>query len=1305
MSDTRDPHLKRFRYKNLVRAVSWVLILFVLLAAGAFLAFNYFGRQVIEQYLQNRISRQSLGVYGVRFSGFTYNLFSGKATISKFALIPDEKRYLELLADGKVKKTLYEFSYDKLTLHRLHLKELFFDRVIHLNLIELDKPEIRFVAFPDSVTRKRGRFHSVYEDIYPLLSSVFREVRVDSILVTDGSFSGKQTGVTGVVSEGDWLYSAILRDFDLRSYERDDPDRVFYSKDVELRIKNFRYSLADSLYLLRAEEVGFSINDRRLFGKEIILTPDFAAPAATLNRSGNLYQIHLPDFSFSGIDLLRALVEQEIHIQNLDIDRLSVNVFRHRPESIGIQRNPGSRVTMASLYSIIEGKLASLSIDTFLLDKAHFRYFSSLTDPRPELSVNQASLAITGFRLDSLAHLDTTKILYSNDIEFDLQGFTLAMQDKLHTLQARQITMSTSKDAIGIMDARLNPVIFPGHNDSFKSPVLYRMLIPEIRVDQINIRRMFNTKNLAFDRLSFREPEITVIQYREGHSAGNTLGEREETFIQKLDLSKHLLAPYLHRITGGEIEVSNAQISFRQQANGQIGTRISGLADVKINGLDMSMMSDFSQKQPLGKLELDLSLYDFKYTSPDTLHKVSINRLFANTRSTEVEVYGFGFSTASSRDWDTPGTSRLDLTVDTLLADGFDYRRWRDSREFLANSIRISAPQAKIRSFRRKQASTLSDPFSGVEERISRIAVNRFSISEGSLELEEVETNRKGSLTIPPADLQLNGFDFDLSGWEQGKRSLRYDLLTLHPRSGKPVILDSLYYLTFSRFLSSDYPPDFMISDLRITTSSSGETDKDDKAGLEVRLPSVVIRALNLERLVFHRQVEVGQIKLGDPSVSIAVVQKPRAGATSHTPILAVHPELKGPFTSLQAGQFELVNGRFSLMHRGDSPGRNLEISDIRLEIDGFRYDSIVAGQDDGPVFYSRDIRFSCGRWSTVTSDSLYTFSLEGISLSTLGQSLRIDSLSLIPNFPPETFGKRVGHQTDRITLTVPEIEVLRIRFRELLEQQTLFAGRVNLRGITFDDYRDKRLEFPYWRRPPMPQQGIRKLSRPVTIDTIDITGARMTYSEQTGEQPGVIWLDRINLLIRNFTSDTAFISHGAVLEATGSAYLMGQAPLEGYFRFPLRSPVDTFQFHGSSGRVDMTLINPMLSEETPVRIRSGIVDSLKVHWMRGNDSITRGFLDVYYHGLQIDLQHKKQDFWNKAGTDLMQLLVNLILAQRNEYPNKHRSGYISNVRNQEKGYMNFFWKSVLSGLKSGEGFNSEEQRKLKQELRQHQKR
>jgi len=1284
--------------KHLFKALIWLLVIFFVATLSSYVALNFYGEHFIKRFLQKRIQQTSQGVYSLDFDRLKFNLITGKTTIINFHLIPHQEKYDQLREEGKVKGTLYSIVNEKLSLNNLNLKEMFLDRTIHLRMIDIERPVISFVAFPDSLTKKRGRFKRIYQDIYPLLSQVFKEVRIDSIRVTEGSFSGTGTLKSGKTISADWLYSAILRDFDLNAYDSKD-ERIFYSKEVELRIRNFNYALADSLYLLTADEVGFSLTGSRLFGQGLTLTPNFLAGEKAGSEAGNYYQVYLPEFSIEGINLYEATLEKQISIHSIRIGNLDLRMFLNEPDRVVVKKKK-TTVNLTNLYTIIRDKLTSITIDTLLLSDASFRYYPGITESRPEVQITRATLGLHGFHLDSVAHFDTTKILYSKDIEVDLTGFTLALQDKLHDLIAQKVIISTRHSLIDIFDTRMYPSLAVDPSMKYKSNSFYDMRFPQVRLEQINLLKMFNSRNLELGRLAVFEPDMMIVQYRSNHPQEDT-SDQKETVLEKLNLIRRVVAPYMISIDAGTIEIDNGRIRFMDDKQGRNEERIAGLVDLTLTGFRMDTLTNLDQTVFLNRLEVNLTLTDFRYLSPDSLHHARVKELYVNSLDQELEVSDFQLFTTSKVHPGMTYPSTLTAEFKTLQVYGFDHRKWIGEHWFSAGEIRLKDPRIIIRSVKRAKESSLNEPFSNVDDLLSKIEIASVRIDRGWFDMTEENRIARGSLLIRNFDFQLSNFLFDLTGWERGVKILRYDLFSLRPDTALPILLDSTYGITFSHFLSDSYPPNLSISNLHIAPVYAENGNKARDLSVELALPSLMIHRFDLEKALFNRDLSIGEILIRHPEITLGRLKNMPKGKNTGKSTITTHPELKTPFNSMEVKKVVLTDGIFHYRTEKSDSAVRLDLDNINTTIRGFSYDSASPEKGTAPLFYCDDIELHTGTFSMLTKDSMNTLSIAGMHLSTAASTLTIDSFTMVPNYSDYAYSRKLGYQTDRMELQTAKIDLKRIDFQLLLEENKVVAGGISVAGLKLDDFRDKRVKFPTWKRPPMIQQAIRKIPFSLTVDTVLVTGGKVVYREQTEEEPGMIFLDRMDFLVRNFTSDSLAIDRGAELTASGTAYFMGEAKMGGEFRFPMSSTVDTFFFSGKAGKVDMTLVNPMVSRVTPVKITAGVVDSLNIHWMRGNGTYAEGVLDLYYHDLQIGLLKEKKSFLKKAETELMQLVVNMVVPQESPgYFGIHRSGYIWNKRDDEKGYFNFFWKSLLTGLISSEGINSKEQRAFRKNLR-----
>ena len=121
-----------------------------------------------------------------------------------------------------------------------------------------------------------------------------------------------------------------------------------------------------------------------------------------------------------------------------------------------------------------------------------------------------------------------------------------------------------------------------------------------------------------------------------------------------------------------------------------------------------------------------------------------------------------------------------------------------------------------------------------------------------------------------------------------------------------------------------------------------------------------------------------------------------------------------------------------------------------------------------------------------------------------------------------------------------------------------------------------------------------------------------------------------------------------------------------------------------------------MLSKMMPVAIKRGTATTTEIVQLNANNAKATGRMNVYYNNLAIRLFPTQPGTWNRIKTSLLTEVVSLLLPGSN--PNadgKMKQGIIYFERDQTKGFFNFVWKSVLSGIKSSVGVNSKTQKEI----------
>jgi len=158
------------------RIVALSLFFLLLLSfIGVFLGFYYFGERFLRNYLQEKIRISSNGIYHADFKRLQVNILTGKVVIDSFELIPDTIQYQRLKAGGRIARSLYRISFSSLTVDRVHFRQIYEGKRIGFRQLTLQRPVLRIVGFPDTLTAKRNKWRVIYEDLYPTVSYLFND--------------------------------------------------------------------------------------------------------------------------------------------------------------------------------------------------------------------------------------------------------------------------------------------------------------------------------------------------------------------------------------------------------------------------------------------------------------------------------------------------------------------------------------------------------------------------------------------------------------------------------------------------------------------------------------------------------------------------------------------------------------------------------------------------------------------------------------------------------------------------------------------------------------------------------------------------------------------------------------------------------------------------------------------------------------------------------------------------------------------------------------------------------------------------
>ena len=338
---------------------------------------------------------------------------------------------------------------------------------------------------------------------------------------------------------------------------------------------------------------------------------------------------------------------------------------------------------------------------------------------------------------------------------------------------------------------------------------------------------------------------------------------------------------------------------------------------------------------------------------------------------------------------------------------------------------------------------------------------------------------------------------------------------------------------------------------------------------------------------------------------------------------------------------------------------------------------------------------------SVITGDSLYAFRIRDIRINLPQRRIRFDSITLTPRFNKTAFFQRVGHQTDRITLYGKNAILNNFNQNDLVAGHFIHFGNLQLNNISVRFERD--MHYPRNHAvKPMPFELINSIPYKFKIDTMGLNNSMISYFEYEvkSRNPGIFFIDHFNVQAQNVTNHLMPADSNLVLKFQGSGKLMKQAKLDFTLVMPYYAPHQQWWFSADAGEIDLTQFNPLTENVLGLAVHSGM-GSLHVPMITGDDQVSRGAVEFLYKKLRIRMyDRKKSEKSRKFWSPFANMIINGIVVKSNNPPflGHVKKGIVYYERNPEKSFINYLWKSNLSGILSTIGINNKQQREVKRE-------
>ncbi len=314
----------------------------------------------------------------------------------------------------------------------------------------------------------------------------------------------------------------------------------------------------------------------------------------------------------------------------------------------------------------------------------------------------------------------------------------------------------------------------------------------------------------------------------------------------------------------------------------------------------------------------------------------------------------------------------------------------------------------------------------------------------------------------------------------------------------------------------------------------------------------------------------------------------------------------------------------------------------------------------------------------------LYEIAFQQLAVNLKGQSLVFKGFHYRPLYSRDAFSEHIKFQKERFDMQAGEIAFTGVNFYRFLTENQIRIRKISVSDASINLYRDKRVPFNHSQRPLLPNQSLKRMNEKLKIDTVLIKNTRFDYGEMTNlrSQPLVIYFTHLSGTIIHI-SNFPYLWKKNSMKATFKGRLMKKTPMNVQFVFPLAVKSDTFYFSGAVyGPVPFSVFNPAIYPAAGLKFNGGILDKLTFSGS-ANPIYSSGTMLMLYHNLDLQAMKKKEV---QTTNKFLSWGVNSVVRKNNPHKGEGKKAKAASMffrRDIEKGFGNFFWKTLFSGMKA----------------------
>lgn len=981
-------------YHKLLKFTAFALagLLAVLLLGFGIIYFQ--AQAFLNKNLSELVSKKSKGLYELSFNDLQISFRHWGMEINNVALYPSETA-LSTLKKDDLQKQLYTFHSPKVRFSGFKVLRLLLHDQLEIAEILVNSPELKIHGQNGEVSDLPNDHQNFIFELKPLVTKSFRSIKIDKIEITEASFDFyKLFGDTKKLANAEKITIGVLK-FYTDSILLQNPERIFETEDIYLKMNNYRNLLGDSLHSVQADMVTYSLRKTQIEVENFELKP---LPASKLNKSR--YQIHIPYSRIISRHISEFYRNNAIRIDTM---MLADAKIKYWPATIS-QADEHAQIDF-DLYELIRDEFPAVSISTFDLLNARLEIYNTAETPAIQQKLNKINIKLEDYLVDPVSLHDTSRIFYAKNIAFTASDYELILGDNIHHIKAGRFDLSTKNRSVQINDIQLFPVTAASH-----LPELPEMILgscDSVRLDLFQFKKAFHQARFVFNRIDIFNPEVKITQHEK---AEKKVTDENPSFIYKL------ISNYVKGIYASQVLIEHGKLQLENKTGELQKGNIESDVKLLLVGFSLDEQSAVKTDRLFFANQIELNFSNYKMQLVDHLHRLTIDRLDISTRNNKARMKNFHLFPISVQNpkanLQQYNRSELyEFTIPELNLINADFHEAFFHKKFTVDSVRFTEPTIYFENFAElkpeKPKAGFEDLFELLSNYLDNIHFRNLLIPNGKIRL--INHNRQGKTISLNNNFSLALENTLINEQQFGQKKLLFsEEVEFLVHDHLIHLSDNIHVIKAKEIGFSTKRREIFATNSRIYPETNSKGFPSVIWNVQLQIPEIRIQDIDMEKLYFDKKIEAGVLRIKSPEIRLYQKHK----NTEAKEFKEFNFLLPKQIESLSIKQFSLNNGSLKVFSEMGVKPYLLVQSDLNMSAKAVLLEnSKVSGK---PEFIQGEYTADMLQFKFTPRLKNQVFSFDEVRFSTANRSIQAKQLLVRP--------KTKDSREDQYVLRIPTL-------------------------------------------------------------------------------------------------------------------------------------------------------------------------------------------------------------------------------------------------------------------------------------------